>query len=147
MNGNDRGMTQNNELILQLCKFIDPDADLIKELLQSGPNWAYVLGQLMINRMAGAAYKTLSDTNFTGVVNREFRNALKIAYNENKRRNFVYRESLKELGNLERYKTFVCGVERRVFKRNLPGRTTAVKRRRFACKWRRYREICEIAYK
>ncbi|HBR32187.1 MAG TPA: hypothetical protein DD733_08920 [Clostridiales bacterium] len=73
-------MKKENLLILELCKFIDPDNEKIKNLLQINLNYPFVLGQLMFNRMGAVAYYTLLKCGLLGFVNREFRNSLKSAY-------------------------------------------------------------------
>jgi hypothetical protein len=52
---------------------------------------AHVLGQLFYNRMQGAAYGTLKRHGLLGKVNREFRNSLAVAYEQNviKNRSFA----------------------------------------------------------
>ena len=51
---------------------------------------AAVLGQLFFNRMQGAAYGVLKRNECLEAVNREFRNALKGAYEQNVQKNNAF---------------------------------------------------------
>lgn len=73
-------MKKENQLVIELCKFLDPDAEKIRKLLEETSNYPTILGQLLYNRMGGVAYYTLKECQFLGVVPREFRNALKDSY-------------------------------------------------------------------
>ena len=77
---------QEKELFKSLCSF---KADGFDERLLSFATPA-VLGQLFFNRMQAVAYGTLKKNGLLGKVNREFRNSLKSAYDQNieKNRNF-----------------------------------------------------------
>ncbi len=76
---------RNNEILLfkALCKFKEDAFD--ESLLAYATPW--VLGQLFYNRMAGVAYDTLKRHRLLGKVNREFRNALQMAYDHNTEKN------------------------------------------------------------
>ncbi|MCI8388391.1 MAG: nucleotidyltransferase family protein [Clostridiales bacterium] len=73
-------MKKENELVLELCKFIAPDREKIQELMDEVSDYPFVLGQLLFNRVGAAAYYTLRECELLGRVNREFRNSLKAMY-------------------------------------------------------------------
>lgn len=77
-------MTQKEkELFKSLCSF---KAEIFDEkLLESAT--PTVLGHLFFNRMQSIAYGTLKKHGLLGKVNREFRNSLKSAYNQNLEKN------------------------------------------------------------
>ena len=77
-------MTIEQKLALELSKFLKPDKEAIEKQLAQSPDMPVVLGQLLYNRMGGAAYHTLEELDMLGRVNREFRNALKTEYDSNK---------------------------------------------------------------
>ena len=74
-------MKKENQLITELCKFLDPDKERIRKLLDETENYPVILGQLLYNRMGGVAYYTLKECRLLDAVPREFRNALKDSYN------------------------------------------------------------------
>ena len=74
-------MKKENQLITELCKFLDPDKERIRKLLDETENYPVILGQLLYNRMASVAYYTLKECRLLDAVPREFRNALKDSYN------------------------------------------------------------------
>ena len=49
------------KLVLELCRFQNPDVERIKYLKKQGIDQAAVLGQLMFHRVAGVAYVTLAE--------------------------------------------------------------------------------------
>ncbi len=71
------------QLIIELCRIEEDNKEKIEGLLQEKLDYAYVLGQLHMHRMAGAAYHTLQKHDLLGTVNREFRNSLKMVYQYN----------------------------------------------------------------
>ncbi len=74
---------QEKQLFKALCKWKENTAD--STLIHAAtPN---VLGQLFFNRMQGIAYDMLCKTELLGYVNREFRNALGAAYEQNSAKN------------------------------------------------------------
>ncbi len=75
--------TKEQQLFKALCKFKSETCD--EGLLEHAT--PHVLGQLFFNRMQGVAYGTLKAQNLLGKVNREFRNSLKGAYEQNVRKN------------------------------------------------------------
>ena len=74
---------KEKQLFKALCKFKDPfvDASLVEFATPS------VLGHLFLNRMQGIAYGTLKRNGLLGKVNREFRNSLGAAYDQNVQKN------------------------------------------------------------
>lgn len=78
---------KNEEKLLfkKLCCFINNDIDEAS-LEYATPS---ALGQLFFNRMQAVAYGTLKENGLLGKVNREFRNSLKGAYEQNIEKNTV----------------------------------------------------------
>ncbi|MGN1095050.1 MAG: nucleotidyltransferase family protein [Eubacteriales bacterium] len=74
---------KEKKLFKTLCKFKSADFD--ETLLNNAS--APVLGQLFFNRMQGVAYGTLQNHDLLGKVNREFRNSLQSAYEQNSEKN------------------------------------------------------------
>lgn len=74
---------EERKLFRSLCSFQSETFDE-KLLAFATPS---VLGQLFFNRMQGVAYGTLKKHGLLGRVNREFRNALKGAYEQNAEKN------------------------------------------------------------
>lgn len=79
-----------------LCRFRDPfkDPSLTEYATPA------LLGHLFFNRMQGVAYGTLQKNQLLGKVNREFRNALDAAYEQNVQRNQSFRECVAMLCEL-----------------------------------------------
>ena len=78
--------TEEKALFKSLCSF---KADKFDEHLLFSATPA-VLGQLFFNRMQAIAYGTLKKHGLLGKVNREFRNSLKGAYEQNLKKNRSY---------------------------------------------------------
>ena len=74
---------KEKELFKSLCSFKSKTFD--NTLLEA--NTPAVLGHLFFNRMQGIAYGTLKNHGLLGRVNREFRNSLKGAYDQNIEKN------------------------------------------------------------
>lgn len=74
---------QEKQLFTSLCSFKSENFD--KALLNAAT--PTVLGQLFFNRMQSIAYGTLRDRGLLGKVNREFRNSLMGAYEQNVQKN------------------------------------------------------------
>lgn len=87
---------KEKDLFKSLCSFKE---DKFDETLLDYASPA-VLGQLFFNRMQGVAYGMLKNHNLLGKVNREFRNSLKAAYNENIKKNNSYFLCLQQLHEL-----------------------------------------------
>lgn len=91
---------KEKKLVLQLCRFIEPDAARIEALMKESLDFPYVLGQLLYNRMGGAAFSVLRDIGALGQVNREFRNALKTAYDDGCVKAASFQKALETLGEV-----------------------------------------------
>ena len=76
-------MHREKAFILNLCKYNAPDAALLNELSEMNLDYPYVLGQLLYNRLGGAAWYSMERVGLTGKVNREFRTTLKTIYETN----------------------------------------------------------------
>ena len=87
---------KEKQLFKALCRFKDAftNPSLIE---QATPN---VLGQLFFNRMQGVAYCVLKGTGLLGKVNREFRNSLSSAYEQNVCKNESFKHCLMMLSEL-----------------------------------------------
>lgn len=87
---------EEKNLFKSLCNFKTKKCD---ELLLEDATPA-VLGHLFFNRMQAIAYGTLKEKGVLGMVNREFRNSLKAAYEQNIEKNqsfFLCIQHLKEI--------------------------------------------------
>ena len=87
---------QEKELFKSLCSF---KTDGFDERLLSFATPA-VLGQLFFNRMQVVAYGTLKKNGLLGKVNREFRNSLKSAYDQNIEKNRSFFCCVQQLENV-----------------------------------------------
>ena len=99
-------MKNENDLVLELCKFIDPDKEKIEGLIGQTIHWPYVLGQLLFHRAGGVAYYTLRECELLGQVNREVRNSLKTAYDSGKAKSESLKTALAELADILRNADF-----------------------------------------
>lgn len=81
------------KLFKSLCKF--KSNEFPTELLSYAT--PTILGQLFFNRMQGIAYGTLKNNNALSLVNREFRNALAVAFEQNIQKNSSYAVCLDDL--------------------------------------------------
>ena len=90
-------MTKNEkQLFKALCRFREPFPDgRLTDAATPG-----VLGLLFFNRMQGIAYGVLKQGGLLGKVNREFRNPLANAYEQNVQKNRSYRECIARLAAL-----------------------------------------------
>ena len=95
-------MKNENNLILELCKFISPDKAKLEEIMGYTIHWPYVLGQLLFHRMGGAAYYTLRECELLGRVNREVRNSLKTVYDSGKAKSESMKTALAGLAGILR---------------------------------------------
>lgn len=90
-------MEQKEQLLLkELCKFKSDTFD--ERLLEYAT--PHVLGQLFFNRMQGIAYGTLKRNGLLRKVNREFRNSLKEAYEQNLKKNQSVKTCVKQIAEL-----------------------------------------------
>lgn len=88
---------KNCSLVLELCKFMNPNTDKIRELIAAKPDMAYVLGSLLFNRMGGVAYYTLKSYELLSSTNREFRNTLESIYISNRDKTAAYKKALADI--------------------------------------------------
>lgn len=87
---------KERELFKTLCSFQSDRLD--ESLLQVATS--EVLGKLFFNRMQAVAFGTIAKHGGLGMVNREFRDALKVAYEQNLARNNSYRWSVKYISGI-----------------------------------------------
>lgn len=106
---------EEKQLLRQLCSFRSDHFD--EALLQYAT--PEVLGHLFFNRMQGIAYGVLKDNDCLGRVNREFRNSLKGAYEQNIEKNNSFMQCVALLSEtLQAYSgryamlkgAFLCGA-------------------------------------
>lgn len=90
-------MTEKEKhLFKELCKFKSDSMD--KSLIEfASPS---VLGHLFFNRMQGIAYGVLMKNQLLGKINREFRNSLASAYEQNVQKNQSFYECIEMLSKL-----------------------------------------------
>jgi len=93
-------MKNENTLVLELCKFINPNKTKIESLMKKAVHWPYVLGQLLFHRMGGAAYCTLRECELLGKVNREMRNSLKTIHESGTVKSASLKLALAELADI-----------------------------------------------
>lgn len=87
-------MTTTQELVLELCKFRHPNKSKIENLLLAHPDMATVLGHLLQNRVAGAAYETLNKTDFLMLTDPVFERTIRKIYTEQRQRTKTYKTAL-----------------------------------------------------
>lgn len=87
---------KEKQLFKALCKFKKNTMD--KSLIEFAT--PAVLGYLFFNRMHGIAYDTLKRNNLLGMVNREFRNSLAAAYDQNLQKNISFRKCVTMLSDI-----------------------------------------------
>lgn len=87
---------KEKQLFKALCKFKDEffDASLIDFATPS------VLGHIFFNRMQGVAYDMLKRNGLLGNVNREFRNSLSAAFDQNKQKNESFKKCVAMLSEI-----------------------------------------------
>lgn len=92
---------EEKQLFRQLCSFRTgkPDEGLLPYATPE------VLGQLFFNRMQGIAYGVLENSGYLGRVNRELRNSLKGAYEQNTEKNRAFFQCLRVLSEVLRGQT------------------------------------------
>lgn len=77
---------REQELFLALCSFKKADKQKIRGMLEEYGT-PEVLGQLFCNRMQAVAYGVIKDSGALNLADREFRNALAAAYEQNVSKN------------------------------------------------------------
>jgi len=84
---------KEKELFKHLCSFKEKEFD--ENLLDAAT--PAVLGHLFFNRMQGVAYGTLKRHGLLGKINREFRNSLQYAYNQNIEKNISFFQCVQQV--------------------------------------------------
>ena len=87
---------KEKQLFKALCKFKDKFTDL--SLIEFAT--PAVLGHLFFNRMQGVAYDVLKNNGLLGKVNREFRNSLGAAYDQNVQKNESFKKCIVMLSEI-----------------------------------------------
>lgn len=112
-------MTNDEKLVLELCKFRHPNKAKIKRLLQNMSDPATVLGQLLQNRVAGLAFETLRKTDTTEYTDSVMQRTLQLTHFQNRQRAKAYKNALQRIdeilagcrGSYAMLKgAFLCGV-------------------------------------
>lgn len=93
-------MRNEIDFTLSLCQYVKPNQDKINALINDGLDYPYILGQLLYNRVGGAAYYTLQNLSLLGKMNREFRNTLKTVYDTNVIKCESFKKALDYLGEV-----------------------------------------------
>ena len=93
-------MQNENEFIIGCCKYLRPDYGWLEELHGKGLDYIYILGQLLYNRVGGAAWHTLKKSPFLGNLNREFKNTLKAIYETNIAKGDSFKKFLRYLAGI-----------------------------------------------
>jgi len=93
-------MKNENKFILNCCKYLHPDFELLSELCSQNLDLIYILGQLLYNRVGGIAYFVLEKAQLIDKQNREFRNTLKTIYQTNIAKGKSFQNSLDFLGGV-----------------------------------------------
>ena len=87
---------KEKQLFKELCRFKSP---VINDVLLKFAS-PIVLGHLFFNRMQGVAYDTLKKNGLLGKVNREFRNSLCAAFEQNVQKNESFRKCVAMLSEI-----------------------------------------------
>lgn len=93
-------MIHEKSFILNVCKYLDPNHDLLMDLSNEDLDYIYILGQLLYNRVGGVSYYVLAETPLINRLNREFKNTLKTIYETNKMKNNSFKKALNYLNNI-----------------------------------------------
>lgn len=91
-------MKRENQLILELCRFLEPDGARLRELLDGPLDGPYVLGQLLYHRVGGVAYHTLAACGLLDRLHRDCRNALRAIHQAGVQQTESLGQTLVELG-------------------------------------------------
>jgi len=75
-----------NQLVLDLCKFKQPDTGRIASAFSEPLDLPNILGQLLFHRIGGIAYYVFEQCGLLPKLNREFRNPLKMVYDASRER-------------------------------------------------------------
>ena len=93
-------MQYENKFIVNCCKYLQPDCDILSDLYSKNLDLIYILGQLLYNRVGGIAYHVLEKSTLVKQLNREFKNTLKAIYENNIIKNESFKKSLDFLGGI-----------------------------------------------
>ena len=97
---------QEKQLFIQLCNFNSESIDE-KLLRHASPE---VLGNLFANRMQGVAYGILKNNRCLNLVDREFRNSLKSAYEQNIEKNRSYYICVAYISDLIKHSKYAAAL-------------------------------------
>ena len=100
---------KEEKLFFSLCNFMDEENTDIETLVAQNSS-AQVLGELFLNRMQGIAFGRLKELNLLPKVNREFRNSLAMAYEQNIEKNKSYFICLEMLAKILKRKELEYAV-------------------------------------
>lgn len=93
-------MTKEQKLTLELCKFRNPDENKIKSILNDKPDLSITLGYLLINRVAGAAYKTICKIKAEKLFDKLFIVILKRVYMNCQEQTRNYKKAVSAMGTI-----------------------------------------------
>lgn len=93
-------MKRENQLILELCRFLEPDGERLRALLEEPLDGPYVLGQLLYHRVGGVAYHTLVSCGLLDRLHRECRNSLRTVYEAGAQQTASLHHVLADLGEV-----------------------------------------------
>lgn len=93
-------MKIEQSIVLELCKFTNPNKEKIMEMLKEVSDYPFVLGHLIYNRMGAIAYETIRKCDLVGNVNREFCNSLANIYEMNCERTKSYNKTLEMISEV-----------------------------------------------
>ncbi|MDP5274596.1 nucleotidyltransferase family protein [Chengkuizengella axinellae] len=91
--------TMEQELVLELSQFRDPNQERILHLIQQRLDWAVVLGHLIYNRTAGIAYHVLRKCN-APQFNREFEMGLYLIHEMQSQRTMSHKRSIMKIAEV-----------------------------------------------
>lgn len=93
-------MKAEHKLVIELCKFKNPDPATLLELLEQPLDFACVLGLLLYNRMGGVAYGVLESQHLLQRLNREVKSTLETVYLAQQQKTQCFLQALRELAVL-----------------------------------------------
>ena len=91
--------SDEKKFVLSLASFMDSDNESLSGLAAQAST-PEVLGQLMFNRIGAVAYGTLKKHRLDGLINREFINPLRHAFENNLTAVYGYRKSVRHVSEL-----------------------------------------------
>ena len=99
-------MKREYSIVLELCRFLNPNKENIKCILNNPLDYPVVLGQLLYNRMGAVAYQTLKKCNLLGTLNREFCNILATIYEADCEKSESFEQSIDIVSGILRNSDF-----------------------------------------